>query len=524
MAYTFREPYTGQLSLDRLTEVQFSLDLRLTHYRNFREMPQHKETIMKTIAPLRWAASPRILGFLFIAALLFAHPPLTIAQNIDNTNTNRAGNLNGNNSGNNNGNTTDNTGNNNTGKTTTENKSGAVKTPPCPAPDTPSPKVTNVYKETNTQPTPTPAPGTPALTETPGYESRDKDVALGDVIVVEGDNFKTLLDQAICEKKNLVLYLDGRPLIDVTAFPPTDPNKPSLKFTLKRTEKSRDVWTYILGQPTWNPRRTKVSIGIVDKYAIDADEEAAVVNLVVIPKGRFISWLIFVVLLFIGFIILAAKSNLLRDSSTMSFPGKRGLFSLARAQAAWWFFLVLSSYLFIGIITGDFGTTITGTVLGLLGISAGTAVGSAMIDANKSTPEARESEAAAITEAQTRLTQLDTDIAAAKAALAANADDATVAQTLASKMKEKEDKISQLKKMTNQSENFVLDILSDVNGVSFHRFQIAAWTLVLGIIFITQVYKVLAMPDFDGSLLALLGISAGTFVGLKIPEATVPKK
>ena len=60
-------------------------------------------------------------------------------------------------------------------------------------------------------------------------------------------------------------------------------------------------------------------------------------------------------------------------------------------------------------------------------------------------------------------------------------------------------------------------------GVSFHRFQIAAWTIVLGIIFVTQVYKVLAMPDFNGSLLALLGISAGTYIGLKIPEATVPK-
>jgi hypothetical protein len=479
---------------------------------------------MTTIAPMRWTASPGILGFLFIATLVFAQPPLTIAQGTGNTNANSTGNLNGNNSVRNNGNTANNVDNTNTGQNTTGTQTGAVKTPPCPAPDGPQPKVTNVYKETNTQPTPTPAPGTPAPTETPGYESRNKDVALGDVIVVEGDNFKTLLAQAVCEKKNIVLYLDGRPLPDVTAFPPTDPNKPSLKFTLKRTEKSRDVWTYILGQPSWDPRRTKVSIGIVDKYAIDADEGLAFVNLTVIPKGRFISWLIFVVLLFIGFLILAAKSNLLRDSSTMPFPGKRGLFSLARAQAAWWFFLVLASYLFIGIITGDFGTTITSTVLGLLGISAGTAVGSAMIDVNKSTPEARESEAAAVTAAQARVVELDQEIGANKAALAANADDATAAQLLAAKTKEKEDKISQLKKMTNQSENFVLDILSDVNGVSFHRFQMAAWTLVLGIIFITQVYKVLAMPDFDGSLLALLGISAGTFVGLKIPEATVPKK
>ena len=36
--------------------------------------------------------------------------------------------------------------------------------------------------------------------------------------------------------------------------------------------------------------------------------------------------------------------------------------------------------------------------------------------------------------------------------------------------------------------------------------------------------ETLAMPTFDSSLLALLGISAGTYLGLKIPEDTVPKK
>ncbi|HEY9230564.1 MAG TPA: hypothetical protein VIS78_00400, partial [Blastocatellia bacterium] len=62
------------------------------------------------------------------------------------------------------------------------------------------------------------------------------------------------------------------------------------------------------------------------------------------------------------------------------------------------------------------------------------------------------------------------------------------------------------------------DIIMDKQGVSFHRFQNAVWTLVLGIIFIVQVYKVLAMPQFSETLLGLMGISAGTFLGLKINE------
>jgi hypothetical protein len=68
------------------------------------------------------------------------------------------------------------------------------------------------------------------------------------------------------------------------------------------------------------------------------------------------------------------------------------------------------------------------------------------------------------------------------------------------------------------------DILSDADGVTFYSFQMAAWTFVLGIIFVVQVYYALAMPEFNGTLLTLLGISAGTFLGAKIPEATAPKK
>jgi ABC-type Mn2+/Zn2+ transport system permease subunit len=68
-----------------------------------------------------------------------------------------------------------------------------------------------------------------------------------------------------------------------------------------------------------------------------------------------------------------------------------------------------------------------------------------------------------------------------------------------------------------------MDIVSDANGVSFNRFQIAAWTVVLGIVFISRVYRELAMPTFSDTLLGLMGISAGTYLGLKIPEQTPPK-
>ena len=68
------------------------------------------------------------------------------------------------------------------------------------------------------------------------------------------------------------------------------------------------------------------------------------------------------------------------------------------------------------------------------------------------------------------------------------------------------------------SQGFLRDILSDGSGYSFHRFQIFAWTIVLGIIFVSSVYNNLTMPEFSTTLLGLMGLSAGTYIGFKFPE------
>ena len=68
------------------------------------------------------------------------------------------------------------------------------------------------------------------------------------------------------------------------------------------------------------------------------------------------------------------------------------------------------------------------------------------------------------------------------------------------------------------SSGFLRDILSDSSGYSFHRFQIFAWTIVLGIIFVSSVYNNLTMPEFSSTLLGLMGLSAGTYIGFKFPE------
>jgi hypothetical protein len=70
-----------------------------------------------------------------------------------------------------------------------------------------------------------------------------------------------------------------------------------------------------------------------------------------------------------------------------------------------------------------------------------------------------------------------------------------------------------------QTRGFFRDILSDSNGTGgLHRFQIFVWTIVLGIIFLVSVVTELSMPEFSATLLATMGISAGTYLGFKFPE------
>ncbi len=68
------------------------------------------------------------------------------------------------------------------------------------------------------------------------------------------------------------------------------------------------------------------------------------------------------------------------------------------------------------------------------------------------------------------------------------------------------------------SQNFLRDILSDEDGVCLHRFQAVAWTLVLGVAFLINAITAAKMLVFDTDVLAVLGISAATYLGFKVPE------
>jgi hypothetical protein len=219
--------------------------------------------------------------------------------------------------------------------------------------------------------------------------------------------------------------------------------------------------------------------------------------------------------LVVVFFILARVSDIVRDSGPDPVPvngdpppapsnfGNKGRrpFSLARCQMAWWFFIVVGTYLYIWMVTGD-RDSLTAGVLTLIGISAATGFGSLLVDSSKQDARraALEKERDSL---DARINQIGNPVDAAQR-------DEKV---------QKEARLKDVQALLNgESQGFFKDILQDDDGVSFHRFQMAVWTVVLGVVFLRLVFKELSMPDFSATLLGLMGISSGTYVGFKIPD------
>jgi hypothetical protein len=157
--------------------------------------------------------------------------------------------------------------------------------------------------------------------------------------------------------------------------------------------------------------------------------------------------------------ILATQTNFMR-------VGKDGSpFSLSQFQLTFWTVVIAVSVVYIWILT-DILPDLPGSVLTLLGISAATSVSSKFVSMN---------------------IRKDTPITA------------------------------------RSSEGFFKDVLSDDYSTNIQRFQMFAWTLILGVIFLLKVLYRRQLFDFDESYLVLTGISAGAYTLLKYTENKAPE-
>jgi hypothetical protein len=288
----------------------------------------------------------------------------------------------------------------------------------------------------------------------------------------------------------LELALNGNLLKGVTAQGREAGSK-DLSFILARTVENRDKWNLLLSKSHFTKTSDEMTVGV------SPDGGATLFGAKDTPR--------------IGFIVVPEWYWILRDPAPDLGANKLGSYSLARSQMAWWLFILLGSYAYIFAITQDIDTVTQG-VLVLMGISVSAGLGSLVVDSSKQTQrKALESERASLT---TDISNLTNQLAAAA--------DPNLAATLGQKQARIAaiaDALKALPLPTGESQGFLMDILSDDAGVNFHRFQMFAWTLVLGIIFVYQVWSNLAMPDFSATLLGLMGISSGTYLGFKIPDS-----
>ena len=330
---------------------------------------------------------------------------------------------------------------------------------------TPTPETTSTQPSPNPKNTPSGANadlGSVKVTRVSG----DKALALFNSITVGVDNLPALLKAAGNDYSKIILYLDGYPLKGITPRPGDGSNE--LKFDLKRTdnEDTKKSWNSLLGRPSLpipRDRPVSVTVGVQGQPPVETEyKDNNKVQMIVIHEYAYWIFVAALVLFLVLLIRWARNSEVLRVGPRLA-DGSLQRHSLGRCQMAYWFFIVAASYVFIWMVTSEYGV-LPGSVLGLIGISAGTALGAVIIDTS-----GPGSVAASVTPQPTA--------------------------------------------------GFFNDIFSDDQGkITFHRFQIFVWSIVLGIIFIASVYNVLTMPDFPNELLALMGISSGTYIGFKFPE------
>lgn len=283
----------------------------------------------------------------------------------------------------------------------------------------------------------------------------------------------------------LVLFLDGKPVKGPPVVLPAIGGS-DLKFTLERDASDGEAWNTLLRGAI---RRTRVPLSVGFEGQAPLRTEVNDFELLAVPSIWAWTWTGLMLGLISLLLLAARRSHLLRDPQASATT-----YSLARTQMAFWLVIVVGAYVFIWLVTGELNT-LTSTVVGLMGIAAATAVAGGTIDAGSAA--ATQAAPPAPAPLPPAAVAPPADPAAAPPAPPMAAPPPVAAPP------------------TDPSHGFFRDILSDGNGLSLPRVQTAAWTLVLGLIFARAVYRDLAMPQFDATMLGLMGISNGTYIGFK---------
>jgi hypothetical protein len=390
--------------------------------------------------------------------------------------------------------------------------------PPDPNDSCASAEYQNDEKAKQTQPSPTQASVEPevVLGDVEGRINTSEVVEMGRPVTV---CVKGLYNWIYIQKNKpaeLRLFIGGQILSSIKPSSLSPPAQEYVNFMLEPdSPDSADwkAWAAIV-DASRQSSNNKLTISVAEGSQVFESEAVTTV----MPYPKYWPYLVGVMLCLLAVLwILAWKTTLLRYTvgADPNAP-QTAPFSLGLCQMAFWFFLAVAAYVYLCASTLQIHIPM-GSVLGLLGISATTGLAASFVDTKKTSTADKQKN----------------DLLVEQAALNSRINDLQSGHPASGSAAEKEllDKKSRLatvdasiKKLPaapgiSKSEGFFKDILNDGDGISFHRFQIAVWTLVLGSVFVWGVYRNMSMPEFDASLLTLMGISSGTYVGFKFPEA-----
>ncbi|HTB33195.1 MAG TPA: hypothetical protein VK808_14295, partial [Bacteroidia bacterium] len=311
------------------------------------------------------------------------------------------------------------------------------------------------------------------ITQIDVYPKSRKGIAhFGDRLEIHGNNFQAIIRKSDTATNPIVLYLDNYKL---TTIKGDVVNDSIINFTLNEnldaTEQDKNFWTDEYNESIKQDHHGVITpvLKIGTKDGRNTSSSAPTFRFrIYSPCLKMLLWGIFIAIC-ISIFFAAWKTNILRetcecqcsDDLMKKKKNARPPFSLSRTQMAFWTIIVAFSFTYIYVITGEMPNITTGTLI-LLGISSSTTLGGSLLDSTDTTSKSQNA-------------PLDRCC----------------------------------------SENFFKDILSDGGIPGIHRLQNILFTVIMGGIYLCRAVGDLYLTEFDTNLLVLMGISSGTYLGVK---------
>jgi hypothetical protein len=344
---------------------------------------------------------------------------------------------------------------------------------------------------------------------------------------------------------NGVEVKDLGPAVDHTYQSEAGVSMHALVFTLQRSKNNDPFWKDLMG--SFVALHVPVVISLGEQSAdgksarptiIAAQETASSFEFEIIGPWRLAGALIAVIAV-IGLVWGHARTRTtLRNSYLPQIKPLQQTYSLARWQMAFWFTLIFAAFVCLFVVLWD-TNTISTQALALMGISGTTALAAVAIDVVKDSPAdaANRGLQALGLKTYDDVQRVQQEIADRKEELAglpsASPPDAHArhGKPVRSPTEERRKQLQiEIQDRDNiwrtynakiqpfLTQGWFKDITTDINGTTIHRLQAVCWTFALGAVFVITVYRTLAMPEFNGTLLTLMGISSAGYVGFKYPE------